>query len=245
MKKRIPGFILALCFFSLPVKAQESASPEAEAFFQKAMTQINPKHIAWVKSTAKNANEKNLTETEVRNQATQYGVLGAMGNMDIEALAFLVMMQAAKSANEDLKSIMNAVKAINVQKKALRDASNKLNEKNITISSVQLDSFKILVNSGPPVQNVNTTMAQTNRTLKKDSLNTRNLQKTNNPVSITELDNVKKTVKNKLDSMSEMGETESLRLRMAMDRLSKFMSTISNLMKKISGTEDGIIKNLK
>lgn len=47
------------------------------------------------------------------------------------------------------------------------------------------------------------------------------------------------------DSMSEMGEAESLRLQMAMDRHSKFMSTLSNLLKKMSETSSGIVQNLK
>src|SRR5262249_45141479 len=43
-------------------------------------------------------------------------------------------------------------------------------------------------------------------------------------------------IKNDLDRMSEMGEMESLRLQMAMDRLSKMTSTLSNILKKISDT---------
>jgi len=53
------------------------------------------------------------------------------------------------------------------------------------------------------------------------------------------------TLKNDLDSMSEMGEMESLRLQMAMDRMSKMMSTLSNLLKKISDTSSQITQNLK
>jgi hypothetical protein len=52
-------------------------------------------------------------------------------------------------------------------------------------------------------------------------------------------------LKNDLDSMSEMGEMESLRLQMAMDRLSKMMSTLSNVLKKTSDTQSSIIGNLK
>jgi hypothetical protein len=52
-------------------------------------------------------------------------------------------------------------------------------------------------------------------------------------------------MKNDLDSLSELGEMESLRLQMAMDRLSKMMSTLSNLLKKISDTADSIAANLK
>ena len=55
----------------------------------------------------------------------------------------------------------------------------------------------------------------------------------------------KETINNILDSMSEMGEMESLRLQMAMDRLSKMMSTLSNLLKKISDTSSAITQNLK
>ncbi len=52
-------------------------------------------------------------------------------------------------------------------------------------------------------------------------------------------------IKRDLDSMSEMGEMESLRLQMAMDRLSKLMSTLSNLLKKSSDTAQSIVQNLK
>lgn len=53
------------------------------------------------------------------------------------------------------------------------------------------------------------------------------------------------TLKQDIDSMSEMGEMESLRLQMAMDRMSKMMSTLSNLLKKISDTSNQITQNLK
>lgn len=52
-------------------------------------------------------------------------------------------------------------------------------------------------------------------------------------------------LKSDLDSMSEMGEMESLRLQMAMDRLSKLMSTLSNLLKKASETQNSIVQNIK
>lgn len=63
--------------------------------------------------------------------------------------------------------------------------------------------------------------------------------------SKAELDASIVQVKGDLDSMSEMGETESLRLQMAMDRLSKMMSTLSNLLKKIGDTDQSITNNIK
>ena len=59
------------------------------------------------------------------------------------------------------------------------------------------------------------------------------------------LDVVVDQAQRKLDSLSEMGETESLRLQMAMDRMSKMMSTLSNVMKKASDTQQSITSNLK
>ena len=52
-------------------------------------------------------------------------------------------------------------------------------------------------------------------------------------------------MKHDLDSMSELGEMESLRLQMAMDRMSKMMSTLSNLLKKMSDTASQITQNMK
>ena len=47
------------------------------------------------------------------------GILGDMDSADIEAIAFLVLFEAAKSAREDLKSIMEKVKEINAAKERL------------------------------------------------------------------------------------------------------------------------------
>jgi len=47
------------------------------------------------------------------NAQTNWAVLGNMQGADIEALCFLVLMDASKSAQEDLKAIMARVKAIN------------------------------------------------------------------------------------------------------------------------------------
>ena len=56
---------------------------------------------------------------------------------------------------------------------------------------------------------------------------------------------VRDSLQGKLDSMSEMGEMESLRLQMAMDRRSKLLTTLSNVLKKISDTDQSITQNLK
>jgi len=48
-----------------------------------------------------------------------------------------------------------------------------------------------------------------------------------------------------IDSLGDLSQTESLRLQVAMERQSKFFSTLSNIMKKSSDTSSGIIANTK
>src|SRR5450631_1735376 len=52
-------------------------------------------------------------------------------------------------------------------------------------------------------------------------------------------------LKLQLDAMNEMSEETSMRLQMAMDRRSKFMETLSNILKKISDTQSSIVQNMK
>ena len=52
--------------------------------------------------------------------STTYAVLGNMNGADIEALCFLVLMEASKSAQEDLKAIMSGVKSVNESKSRSR-----------------------------------------------------------------------------------------------------------------------------
>ncbi len=49
----------------------------------------------------------------------------------------------------------------------------------------------------------------------------------------------------RMNKISEISEELSLRLQMVMDRRSKFISTLSQIMKKISTTQDILVQNIK
>ncbi len=241
------SLLFTLAIFTIPLfsVAQKTIPPEADKLFSQMMSQINPKHVAWVKSTAKTFNEKKSTDTEAKTVAAQYAAtLGNLGGGDIEALAFLVLMQAAKSAQEDLKSIMAHVKDINKQKEDLRHAHETMQRNGVNTAPVQLDSFKLLLATTKLKKTTNTTTVI--RPLKLDTAHTiKATSVSSNKITKPELDAMVDQAKKDMDSMSEMGEMESLRLQMAMDRMSKMMSTLSNLLKKISDTSSSIVQNLK
>jgi len=135
-------------------------------------------------------------QAPIEERARTVVLAGGFDSRDVEAIAFLVIFEATKSAQEDLKAIMAQVKAIQAAKRC-----------------------KAL----PCVKALQPTAEYGQR----------------------EIDKVVVNMKNDLDSLSEMGEMESLRMQMVMDRLSKMMTTLSNLLKKMSDTAQGITQNLK
>ncbi len=64
-------------------------------------------------------------------------------------------------------------------------------------------------------------------------------------VPVDGLHSAARSFDSRLDSLSEMGEMESLRVQMAMDRLSELMSTVSNLLHKASDTQNAVVQNMK
>jgi hypothetical protein len=201
---------------------------------------------------------QNLGTQTISSNGIQYKNLGALADGDIMALAFIVIMEAAKSAREDLKSIMDGVKAINKEKEGWRSVANTVNslaakgagkneDYNMAndLGAMQGQSSN-LSTSAIGAWDANGSSVKINTPGPDGSTNAGGLEIKGNPnLTKKDVDNAKETVKNKLDSLSEMGEMESLRLQMAMDRLSKLMSTISNLLKKSSDTQQSITQNLK
>jgi hypothetical protein len=166
---------------------------------------------------------------------------------DIEQMAFVVMMDAVKSADQDLEMIMAEVKAMTAAKNALRTLISKVG-RDVANNATQKDGVPPLdfsagmgsedayynapmpvpdPESGPCVIFVPTNLS--NGLL----------------VTVAQLKSIQDDLKGQLDSMNEMSEMRSLRLQMAMDRRSKFIETLSNIMKKISATADTLVQNLK
>jgi hypothetical protein len=183
---------------TFPAMPAGAAATEA-----RLMAKVGPQTRAFIRQEAARQRGANTFSEAGVASATQG--LGNLSGADIEALTFLVLMEAAKSAQEDLKSIMDGVKQINDAKKSARRSASSARPR-------------------PPINRAAISVV---------------------PRRKQDLDSEIDRAKNDLDSMSELGEMESLRLQMAMDRMSKMMATLSNLSKKISDTNSTITQNLK
>lgn len=227
-------FLMTLLLASTSSYTQSQTDPAAEAFYNNAMPVINKKHVAWIKQTAKMSNEKKWEEAAIRKQAQQHARGSSLGQMDIEALVMLVMMEASKSAQEDLKAIMGKVKSINNQKTQQRELLSKMQQQK-TITAIQLDSFKLLQSRTVALKNGQN----------PDAIKFTRSSSRLNQVSKSGFESMVIKAKNDLDSMNELGEEQMLRMQMIMDRMTKASGTASNLLKKISDTASQIVQNLK
>jgi hypothetical protein len=126
----------------------------------------------------------------------------------VDGLAFTVVMEGARSSQDELRAVQDQLNEVTAQKARVREALRQRPDR----GGLDLLSVGTLLSAA---------------------------------IIRSELDLVVDEMKHDLDSMSELGEMESLRLQMAMDRLSKMMSTLSNLLKKLSCTASQITQNLK
>lgn len=239
---------IACCMALVPVVVypQQNIPENATAFYKEAITKINPKHYSWIKKTAADVNMNNADEGVINTQAKKYGSVLGLGEQDIMALAFLVMMEASNSAQEDLKAIMNEVKNINKEKEKFRSLSIQANKYStgstgLKMPKTTLDSFRLLTKASNYKQ---VAMSQP-RSIQTNQIQKTNTNSTKQLASAEELKALQAELNNKLDSLDEMSESGSLRMQLFMERSSKFNSTLSNIMKKIGDTAGSLISNLK
>lgn len=226
--------------------------PEMTRRFSNFHAVLQPSARVWVEQQSrieaqKRAPDMPALESAIRARFSQLNGSGRSGAVlggssvaggDIEAMAFIVLMDATQGMDQDLKSIMGQVNAINRAKESLRSLQ----------SSVQQEAA---ASGGRPNTPCRSPFCQSlPARLAELSASTANLQR---PVRLqsppaptyANLQALQNSLKPQLDSMNEMSEMESMRLQMLMDQRSKFLETLSNIMKKISDADSSIIGNLK
>jgi hypothetical protein len=127
-----PGFAVAVWSLLLAFSFSAFATTipaDLEARAAALRNQATPAMLSWVHergaALAKASGPVDVAAVRTSAQ-TSWAVLGSMQGADIEALCFLVLMEASKSAQEDLKAIMAGVKAINNAKSMQRQNTGKV-----------------------------------------------------------------------------------------------------------------------
>ena len=116
----LPALLLALCGTALATTIPRDLEARAAAL----RGQASPAVLSWVHdqaaALAKRAGPVDVSTVEA-NARSSWAVLGRMEGADIEALAFLVLMDAAKSSQDDLRAVMSDVKSFNAAKVQRRE----------------------------------------------------------------------------------------------------------------------------
>ena len=175
----------------------------------------------------------------------------ALSNMgvggDIGCMAFTVLMQATKDMDNDLKMIMVEVKAMTAAKQKLREIIAKVN-KDVASNAGQTNgrpplNFQTGMGSQKAYHQAHMPFADPESEGGVKFIPTDLFR--GEIVDVSQLVAVQADLKGQLDCMNEMSELTSLRLQMTVDRRSKIITTLSNIMKKISSTQDAVVQNIK
>jgi hypothetical protein len=154
--------------------------------------------------------------TDGTTRAAIFSNFGSIGDADISALAFLVLMEASKSAQQDLQTIMDQVNAINKAKEGLRAELAKVNQTppattTASIHKVQAQMAPRLSTLPPPLP-PNATVAQK---------------------------------QNRFDALNDLEQQDMLQLQQAMDRKQTLETMISSLLKNLHDVRAATISNIR
>jgi hypothetical protein len=212
---------------------------EATALYAKLIGKIQPNARPFINEQAlklrQGATDANAVSSSLDTIFSAAGIAG----MDVAEAAFIVMMMATKDMDSDIKDIMEEVKTFTSAKQKLRDLTTRVNQ-DVAKNGRKKDTDAC---APPACGGYQAVMIEISPVLKR--VRTRTPFVPRETVNIGQLRNLANDLKNDLDSLDEMSEITLQRLNLTMDRRSKFISTLSNIMKKISTTQDTIIQNLK
>lgn len=168
----------------------------------------------------------------------------------VDILAFYVLGEALGNMGEDMRTIISESGKVRNAKKEYKEYLNKLKEK-----SQQFDKPE----QPPPVPvtaEIKHPVSAAAAVRKPAAATTPHfgIEYPKAPVTTVkdigkmsrdELAEEIKRIETELNDFSDLSNTYALRLQMIMNRRSKVISTVSNILKKISATQDTIIQNIK
>ena len=177
-----------------------------------------------------------------------------LSQMDIAEAAFIVLSMATKDMDDDIRMIMAEIKAMNEAKQKLRELIKELNawisqEMSKHAGSEDIDNDKVVGSktTAPPPRRI-TLETKVSPVIHLEYVKTPvipPLPPRNPGLTVSGLKSLLDNIKGNLDGMNEMSEATSLRLQMTMDRRSKIIQTLSNIMKKIGTTQETLVQNIK
>ena len=244
------ALLLSLGLAAAPAPAHDgetvplAVSAEAEAKYAKLAKLLVPSAAAKITKLARAsalqimAGDGSGFESSARQGVvTTWPQLGAPSSADAGAVAFLVMMQAIKGADEDVAAVRANVKAIDDAKAKARANLDKVQAEMAARKTTDCKAIK----QSPPVKAGKTPW------LAVDLFTVPAVPNVGDPkaLSADQLATLCGELKAAHSAISEMSEMDMLLLQRLMERKNQLEQMISNVLKKASETSEAIIQNLK
>ena len=200
----------------------------------------------------------------LREQAEYEVVMSYPGlkAMDVSEAAFIVMAMAAKDMDDDIRMIMVEIRAMTAAKEKLRELIKELNgwisqEMSKHAGSEDINNKRMAGSSAasrpaakataPPARRM-TFETRTSPVLHLEYVKAPvvpPLPPRNPGLTTSGLKSLQDDIQSNLNGMNEMSEATSLRLQMTMDRRTKIIQTLSNMMKKLGSSQERLVQNIK
>jgi hypothetical protein len=240
-------------------KAQEPAvqltiaplPAEATRRFQRFQGVLQPTAKAWIEQQARTeaqrsapdlaalrvairqrfANQKRPADTNVSASAAN------LQDMDIDTMVFIVLTQAANDQQSDLQDMMGQQQAIANEKQQLRQLLDEVNQQAAqTGKSISTESCKTSLCQTLPARLEPLSAAALPRPVRI---------RIPEHLTYDDLAGVQSQLKQSQDSLSDMSQGLQLKMQMAQQAYTQCMEAISNVMKTVNDSENGIIANMK
>jgi hypothetical protein len=204
-------------------------------------SRLQPSAIEWVTGQARLEAQRSAPDVAALEGAIRTRFQGAGGGAgsDIDALVLMVLMEATSDQEQDLQATMAQVQAQTAAKQQMRVLMQELQQQMALMGSQGPNTLchtPICTTLEQQVSAVATTARQAGRPLRAAL---------SEPLTYVHLSAFESGLGSDLAGMNEMSEMSSTQLQMAMDRRSKFIDTLSNVLKKIGDTDDAVVQNLK
>ncbi len=175
-----------------------------------------------------------------------------LGEKNAEEAAFIIMLMALEDTDRELRLVLEESRALEDTERKLHEMMTEL-DRSISRELAKSKSTKNRISKKPGAESSRIAFPLPLKRMKTEVLQIEYIKapvvpqvpKDRSDWSVLDFKSFQAEIVKALDSVSGLSEMMSLRLQMIMERRSKIIQTLSNILKKISQTSEAIIQNIK
>ena len=214
---------------------------KAEAFYTSAMSQINAKHVVWVKQNAKKIFVEKMDDLAFKVMARYYGKNEGLSEEAIEGLQVLLLREAYMLEKKAYSVHNKEAQAFNDKKTDLMIAREMLGDSSYQVSDVQLDSINIIIKNN--TLTVTESAKEEKQTAPTQSRKMPEKKEEINAASNFSLTKVK--LEESINGLAEAQNHQEQQMQEIKRRQQKITLMLSKMVNQVTEHQESIIKNLK